>query len=85
MKHPDLTALQEKTTDQKEVHPVVPAHVKKRKTMIIVTIFFSLLTIATFSGIILWQTNYFKAEEQQVTSPAQEQQHPDSIVVEIKK
>ena len=40
MKHPDLTALQEKTTDQKEVHPVVPAHVKKRKTMIIVTIFF---------------------------------------------
>ena len=81
MKHPDTSADRENIPGKNIVLEIVPVPGKKRKTMIIVTIFFSLLTIMTFSGIILWQTNFFKADEQKVIAPAKAQQHPDSIVI----
>ncbi len=53
---------------------------EKKSTMIAITLFFTLFTIATFSGIIIWQT-YQSKQEEKSKEPESKNQQPDTIVI----
>lgn len=53
---------------------------EKKGTMLAITLFFTLFTIATFSGIIMWQTYQAKQEEKS-KQPENKNQQPDTIVI----
>lgn len=53
---------------------------EKKGTMLAITLFFTLFTIATFSGIIMWQT-YQSKQEEKSKQPENKNQQPDTIVI----
>jgi flagellar basal body-associated protein FliL len=56
------------------------AKMEKKGTMLAITLFFTLFTIATFSGIIMWQT-YQSKQEEKSKQPENKNQQPDTIVI----
>jgi hypothetical protein len=72
--------LLESTKDKKQKPHLKKDKMEKKGTMLAITLFFTLFTIATFSGIILWQTYQSKQEEKNRV-PENKNQQPDTIVI----
>jgi flagellar basal body-associated protein FliL len=70
----------ESTKDKRQTPHLNNNKMEKKSTMIAITLFFTLFTIATFSGIIIWQT-YQSKQEEKSKEPESKNQQPDTIVI----